>query len=94
VQVIRAYVRTHEVGELSFALGSAAPEIAQIVPEIRDRLPHLPTPAALEPEQARFRLFDGVTSFCRRVVAVEPLLLILDDLHLADKPSLLLLSSW
>jgi tetratricopeptide (TPR) repeat protein len=61
------------------------------VPQVRALLPDLPAPPASDPEQARYRLFDGVTSFLGRMATAEPLLLVLDDLHWADKPSLLLL---
>jgi tetratricopeptide (TPR) repeat protein len=62
-----------------------------VVSEIRERLPDLPPPPTLEPEQARFRLFDSVTTFLKNASKLQPLVVILDDLHWADKPSLLLL---
>src|SRR5439155_16437840 len=40
---------------------------------------------------ARFRLFEAFASFLRRAAADRPLALVLDDLHAADAPSLLLL---
>src|SRR5207244_7754816 len=51
----------------------------------------LPELAAIETEEARFKLFDAVVSFLRRAATTQPLVLFLDDLHWADKPSLLLL---
>src|SRR5688500_10665388 len=51
----------------------------------------MPTPPTLEPEQARFRLFDSITTFLRNAALARPLLLILDDLQWADEPSLRLL---
>src|SRR5688500_18170028 len=51
----------------------------------------MPTPPTLEPEQARFRLFDSITTFLRNAAVARPLLLILDDLQWADEPSLRLL---
>ncbi|MEE8369997.1 MAG: adenylate/guanylate cyclase domain-containing protein, partial [Dehalococcoidia bacterium] len=51
----------------------------------------LPEPPALEPEQARFRLFDSITTFLKNASKGQPIVLVLDDLHWADKPSLLLL---
>jgi DNA-binding CsgD family transcriptional regulator len=49
-------------------------------------------PASIEnPEQARFRLFASVTAFLRQAAQRQPLLLVLDNLHGADTPSLLLL---
>ncbi|HWC25340.1 MAG TPA: AAA family ATPase [Solirubrobacteraceae bacterium] len=44
-----------------------------------------------ESDAARFQLFDAVTSLLRAAAAQAPLVLILDDLHGADHPSLLLL---
>src|SRR3970282_790587 len=54
-------------------------------------LPGLPTPPILEPEQARFRLFDSITMFLKNASKGQPIVLVLDDLHWADKASLLLL---
>jgi hypothetical protein len=49
------------------------------------------TPAAAQPEAARFLLFDAVGRFLRGVADAGPVLVVLDDLHAADAPSLLLL---
>jgi tetratricopeptide (TPR) repeat protein len=49
------------------------------------------TPAAADPEAARFLLFDAVGRFLRAVADAGPVLIVLDDLHAADEPSLLLL---
>ncbi len=46
---------------------------------------------AAESDAARFQLFDAVTSLLRAAAGQAPLVLILDDLHGADHPSLLLL---
>src|SRR5882724_9976834 len=42
-------------------------------------------------EEVRFRLFDAVTSRLRKLAAVHPLVIVLDDLHWADAGSLRLL---
>jgi hypothetical protein len=42
-------------------------------------------------DAAQFRLFQAYTEFMRSIAADPPALVILDDLHWADKPSLLLL---
>jgi hypothetical protein len=65
-------------------------DVAQLVPEIAERLLDLPTLPALAPEQARFRAFDHVAAYLRRAATAQPLVVILDDLHWADAPSLLL----
>lgn len=91
VQVVRSYVHDRDPGELSSEMGSGAADIAQVVSEVRDRLPGLPQPASADPEQARFRLFDAITAFLKNAASTSPLVLILDDLHWADRASLLLL---
>jgi hypothetical protein len=91
VQIIRAYVKDRGPEVLTRIMGPGAADIAQVVPEVRDRLPELPAPPALEPEQARFRLFDSISAFLKNASRERPTVLILDDLHWADKPSLLLL---
>ena len=45
----------------------------------------------MDAETARFRLFDAVAAFLRNAGAGQPLMLVLDDLHAADAPSILLL---
>jgi len=91
VQIVRSYVQELEPEKLLSTMGPGAADIAQVVSEIKERLPDLPAPPSLEPEQARFRLFDSVTTFLKNASKLQPLVVILDDLHWADKPSLLLL---
>ena len=91
VQAIRAYVRERDTGQLQIEMGAGMADIAEIVSDVHDRLPGLPAPAVLEPEQARFRLFDSICAFLTRASRTQPLVLVLDDLHWADQPSLLLL---
>lgn len=42
-------------------------------------------------QQLRLRLFDGVASFLRQAARIEPLVIVLEDLHCADQASLDLL---
>ena len=62
----------------------------KLVPEIRKRVPDLPPSQAADPKEERVRLFDGVASFLVNASKANPIVLHLDDLHWADKPSLLL----
>src|SRR5438128_2640377 len=91
VQVIRAYMHERDPQNAIAEMGSGAADIAQVVSDVRARLHDLAAPPSLEPEQARFRLFDSVTTFLKTAARRRPLVLVLDDLHWADKPSLLLL---
>src|SRR5215467_14873493 len=90
-QIIRARVGNRERAALESLFGAATPYMAQLVPELRERLPGIAAPPSLDSEQARFRLFDAITTFLKHAAETRPLVLILDDIHWADKPSLLLL---
>ena len=91
VQVIRAFVKEHDQDSLIADLGPGAADIARIVSEVGARLPDLSEPDTLDPEQARFRLFDSISNFIVNRATRQPLAIVLDDLHVADRPSLLLL---
>jgi tetratricopeptide (TPR) repeat protein len=91
VQAIRSYVRDREPQQVSSEMGAGAADIAEIVSDVKEVLPNLPPPPTLEPDAARFRLFDSVTAFLKSAGRRQPLVLILEDLHWADTPSLLLL---
>ena len=91
VQAIRSYVSERPAEALREELGDGAADVAKLVSEIRQRLPDLGDAPQVEPEQERFRLFESVTTFFVNASAAQPIVLLLDDLHWADKPSLLLL---
>jgi len=89
VQAIRSYVREVDADELRRQMGSSASVIAEIITDVKDRLPELQPPPAMEdPESSRFRLFDSITSFLKTASQTQPLVLVLDDLHWSDRPSL------
>lgn len=92
-QILAALAAGQNASELRADLGAGGPDIAEILPEIRVRLPDLdPPPAALtDPSETRFRLFGSITHFLVRHSRRRPLVLILDDLHWADAPTLRLL---
>jgi len=91
MQSLRACVRGVGGEELRSQLGAGAPFVAQIVAEVAEILPDVRPPPPTEAEAARFRLFDAVAAFLRNAAAGQPLMLVLDDLHAADAPSILLL---
>ncbi len=91
VQGIRSYVREVDPHQLRSDMGAGAADIAELVSDVREQLPGLDMPPKMEPEQARFRLFDSITAFLKTASLRRPLVLVLDDLHWADQPSLMLL---
>jgi DNA-binding SARP family transcriptional activator len=91
VQALRTYVRETDPNALRAQLGAGAAELAQILPELHELLPGLPEHGTLESESARFRLFDATAELLRNASKSRPIVFVLDDLHAADAPSLLLL---
>ncbi len=73
--------------ELRERLGATTDDLAQIVPMLSAEAPD----ARLAPDTARFRLYEGVVRLCRLSTIDAPLVVVLDDVHVADPSSLLLL---
>jgi tetratricopeptide (TPR) repeat protein len=91
VQCLRTVVREGESGSVRSALAATGSFVAQLVPEVREMLRDVAAPPAPDSDGARFRLFDAVTQFLNAVAQERPLLLVFDDLHLADSSTVLLL---
>jgi eukaryotic-like serine/threonine-protein kinase len=91
VQSLRSYIRSAPPWRLREELGSSAVELAQLLPELRELFPDVPEPPPIDAESARFRLFEAVSSLITNAASRQALVLVLDDLHAADEPSLLLL---
>ncbi|MFQ5418624.1 MAG: AAA family ATPase, partial [Myxococcota bacterium] len=91
VQIIRSYTDTPGLPSIPEALGSLAPSLLRMVPEIADRFPNVPAESTEDSDQARFRLYDAVSLLLNRAAVERPLVLLIDDLHRADTASLLLL---
>lgn len=91
IEAMRSYVLTRETRDLRKELGTGAADVARIVSEIRDKLKVKPKPSE-SPEEERYRLFQAVTSFLTNAAKVQPLLIILEDLHDADKATLEMLT--
>ena len=90
VEAMRTYVLARPPEALKEELGSGATEVARIVSEVRDRVQIEPRPSG-DPEDDRWRLLQAVTSFLRNAATTQPILLILEDLHWADRGTLDLL---
>ena len=77
---------------LRTALSTGGAELAQIAPEIKELIPELEPLPLLDPESARFSLYQAMSRFLRQLAAVRPIAVMLDDLHWADPSSLELLA--
>lgn len=91
LEALRHYFAAAPDGELRVAASEYGPELARLVPELRRRVPDLPPAPPGEPESERYRLFEAVVGLLTAISMRAPILLVLDDLHWADRPTLLLL---
>jgi class 3 adenylate cyclase len=90
-EAIASYAKECEAEVLREEVGSFGGIVAKIAPELRDKLPDLPVPEALTPEEGRHRLLDAVAQVLWTFARKAPLVLVLDDLHWADGGTLVLL---
>jgi len=91
VEALRSYVLSREVKDLRKELGSGAADVARIVSEIRERLKIKLRPQK-DPEEERYRLLQAVTAFLSNAANVQPMMVVLEDLHDADKGTLEMLT--
>jgi DNA-binding winged helix-turn-helix (wHTH) protein/tetratricopeptide (TPR) repeat protein len=93
VESLRWYVRACDESDLRAQLSAAGggAELGALIPELRRRLPDLESAPAMSPEAQRYRLFEAVSAMLAASSRREPILLVFDDLHWADKTTLLLL---
>ena len=87
VEALRSHVLTREVKDLREELGSGAADVARIVSEIRERL-KIKLRSQKDPEEERYRLLQAVTAFLSNAANVQPMMVVLEDLHDADKGTL------
>lgn len=73
------------------ALGVNAPEVAKLLPSLRQRYDDIPTSPDLTPEQERRYMIHGVGEFIERAARAQPMVLTYEDLHWADESTLVLL---
>ena len=88
VEALEGYV--HGAGE-SARLGRLPAELLRLVPELHEVLPAVGAPVATDVRSEEYRLLEAVTSWLAAASRENGLLLVLDDLHWASRPTLQLL---
>jgi tetratricopeptide (TPR) repeat protein len=92
LRIVRRLAADRDIAPALHALGpEAVGRLTRLMPGLGGAQSPPADPDALDSDAARFQLFDAITSLLRAAAAQGPLVLILDDLHGADHPSLLLL---
>jgi DNA-binding SARP family transcriptional activator len=99
-QVLRTYLTGVDHDALRRRLGPRLPTLTSALPALRRLYPELASNGGDVPDD-RFVVFSAAAEFFQREAHERPLVIVLDDLHAADDPSLLLLrfisgevSSW
>jgi len=88
-QVLRAYLGGIDREALRERLGRRLPELAASLPSLGELYPELGT--ALTLPEDRFAVFSAAAELLLGEARLRPIVIVLDDLHAADEPSLLLL---
>jgi DNA-binding SARP family transcriptional activator len=90
-QAVRQLAADLAPGQLAALLGPSAAWLGPLMPELAETAPPArPRPIA-DLGAARFQLNQAVAGLLRQLAEARPLLLVVDDLHWADVPSLSLL---
>ncbi len=90
-EALGAYARACPRSILRADLRENGEEIARLFPEVGERIDAGVIPAGQAAEAERLRLFEAVGSWLEAIASRRPVMLVLDDLHWADRSSLLLL---
>jgi tetratricopeptide (TPR) repeat protein/archaellum biogenesis ATPase FlaH len=91
VEALRSYALSRDPKDLKEELGSGAADVARIVSEIRELL-KIKLRTQKDPEEERYRLLQGVSEFLTNAAAVQPMMVVLEDLHDADNGTLEMLT--
>ncbi len=90
-QVGNQYASANDLTQVQPDMQGKGPVLAVLFPWLREQPNFVEPEQLLDAEAAQFRLFDAYATFVRAMANRTPLVIALDDLHWADKPSLLLL---
>jgi DNA-binding winged helix-turn-helix (wHTH) protein len=91
VEILENFTVASNLGTLRTALGGQGPELARLLPKLKNLVPELPPPLVLPPAQGRRHLLNSFCDFAARITSEHPTLMILEDLHWADDSTLSLL---
>ena len=91
VEALRQYVRHASPRDALGGHGPGRAELARLMPELADDTRGEPESEPADPETRRYFMFEAVSSLLIEACRQAPVLLVLDDLHWADRSTLQLL---
>src|SRR5262249_7671790 len=77
--------------ELRAALGNGGGELTRLLPDLPTQLGELAPPVKADPDTERHRLHTTVSDVLERISQQRPIVLVIEDGHWADMPTILLL---
>ena len=90
-QALEGITAIAEPDELRAALGTAAGELTRLLPSLGEVMGELAPPTRADPDTERLRLHTIVTDLLDWISRRRPVVLVIEDGHWADAPTLLLL---
>ena len=93
VDLLQSWMAGRTPEEIAAGLGTEAPALVPIVPDLAQRVPALRPLPPLEPEQEKRRIVRAIGAFVAREAAAAPLLVVFEDAHWSDDSSLDLVSA-
>jgi DNA-binding NarL/FixJ family response regulator len=91
VEAIDQLMRDVDDGTLLGELGAPGEELARLVPGLGHRVDERPLPVAVDPDTERHRLHGAIGDLLAAAGRRAPLVVVIEDVHWADTPTLLLL---
>jgi predicted ATPase/DNA-binding CsgD family transcriptional regulator len=88
IDMLRTHFARCSEPEISVSLGGQAPEFVELLPELATILPDLEPAPVLSPQAEKYRLFEAVLQFLVRLAQLQPLLVIVEDVHWSGDTSL------
>jgi len=90
VEALDPFVRGCDPSALRTDLGSGGGELTRLLPDLPDLVGGLPPPRAADSDAERHLLHTALTDLLTAIGRRAPVLLVLEDVHWADVPTLLL----
>ena len=90
-EALRQYVEVCPLEDLIAHVDMYGGTLARLVPEMELRMPDLLAPAAGDPESDRYYLFEAAAGLIGTATERAPVVLVIDDLHWAARPTMLML---